>query len=168
MTTSQTVHPEPFAAVTDLADGDPLTDWRCLVGADAQIRLLTAMGDVFLLKPRGLLRRPGVFLLDTASAQLNDLQSDWQTFKERIMANPDKTVGLWLKYDLLAELTAMGKILHHGQCFSPTIPPFLGGPYQASNFEPTPWRVHLSILGQTFTQVKDLPPGTQISGFRIK
>ena len=44
-----------FAPINDLGEGDALKSWRFLVGANAQVRLLTSMGDVFLLKPHGLL-----------------------------------------------------------------------------------------------------------------
>lgn len=64
--------PEPdwLAPVTDLGDGDALEAWRFLAGDKATVRLLTAMGDVFLLRPHGLLRKEQVFLLDTGSGEL--------------------------------------------------------------------------------------------------
>jgi len=161
--------PEPdwLAPVTDLGDGDALEAWRFLAGDKATVRLLTAMGDVFLLRPHGLLRKEQVFLLDTGSGELLRVESGWQAFKQR-MAQPDEEVAHWLKYDLLCDLRDAGKILEEGQCYSPAIPPLLGGKYDVSNFEPTPWRAHLQISGQICAQVKDLPPGTPITGIDIK
>lgn len=159
--------PDPIAPVADLGEGDALESWRFVVGAKAKVQLLTAMGDVFLLRPHGLLRKEQVFLLDTGSGEMLRVESDWQAFKQR-MAHPDAEVAVWLKFDLLCDLHDAGKILEPGQCYSPTIPPCIGGKYDVSNFEPTPWRAHLQTSGQIFAQVKDLPPGTPITGFDIK
>jgi hypothetical protein len=38
---------------------------------------------------------------------------------------------------------------------------------EPDNFECTSWRVHLMPLGQIHEQVKDLPPGTPITGIDI-
>ena len=159
--------PDPLAPVTDLGDGDALEPWRFLAGDKAKVRLLTAMGDLFLLRPHGLLRREQVFLLDTGSGELRHVGADWQTFKQR-MANPDAEVADWLKFKLLCDLHDAGKILELGQCYSPTLPPLIGGKYDVANFEPTSWRLHLQVTGQICAQVKDLPPGTPITGIDIK
>lgn len=159
--------PEHFAPVTDLGHGDALAPWRFLVGPKAQVRLLTAMGDFFLLKPHGFLRRPHVFLLDAFAGQCHLVSDTWEDFKRR-MAAPDLEATSWLKFDLLCELRGAGQLLAEGQCFSATVPGFIGGRYELENFEPTPWRVHVNISGQLFEQVKDLPPGTPIHGIDIK
>lgn len=164
---AQTSQPGPFAPVTNLGEGDALGAWRFIVGNRAQVRLLTAMGDVFLLKPHGLLRKPKVFLLDTSFGQLLALECSWESFKERI-ARPDSEVATWLKYDLLCALHSAGRVLQPGQCFSPKVAPFLGGKLDVENFEPADWRVHLDVAGQIFAQVKDLPPGTPITGIEIQ
>ena len=159
--------PDNYAPVTDLGHGDALSPWRFLVGPKAQVRLLTAMGDLFLLKPHGLLRRPHVFLLDTFAGQCLLVSDTWEDFKRR-MAAPDHGVAAWLKFGLLCDLHDAGKTLTEGQCFSATIPGFIGGRFEIENFEPTPWRIHVHVSGQIFEQVKDLPPGTPITGIDVK
>jgi len=74
---------------------------------------------------------------------------------------------MWLKYDLLCALHSAGAALGQGQCFSPKIAPFLGGKMDVENFQPTDWRVHLSVSGQIFEQVKDLPHGTPITKVEV-
>lgn len=125
------------------------------------------MGDAFVLKPHGLLRRPHVFLLDTFCGELFHIEGSWDEFKRRA-ANPDSDVASWLKYDLLCEHFAAGTVLQHGECFSAKIPAFLGGKYETDNFAPMHWRMHLSIAGQLYSQVRDLPAGTRINGIDFK
>ena len=50
-------------------------------------------------------------------------------------------------------------------CFAP--PPVLGGPLDLDNVEVLDFVVALTIAGQIHEQVKDLPPGTAISGISI-
>jgi hypothetical protein len=156
-----------FAPVRDLGDGDALESWRWLVGAKAQVRLLTAMGDLFLLKPTGWFQKQKVYLLDTYSGQTRPIESDWASFKKR-MAQPDTEVSEWVKYDILCDLHAAALTLSPGECFSPKIPMILGGAFEPDNFSATDWRVHISISGQIHQQVKDLPAGTPISGIHIE
>jgi hypothetical protein len=154
--------PEIFAPIRDLDVGDALEEWRGVVGMNVKVRLLTAMGDLFVIKPGFF---GGVLLLDLCSGELCKVASSWKTFKGR-MANPDAEVSNWLKYDLLSNLHERGGGLEEGQCYSPRIPPMLGGKYEPANFEPTAWRVHVDLMGQIYQQVKELPPGTPITGVR--
>ena len=48
-----------------------------------------------------------------------------------------------------------------------TTPPALGGATTIENLEVMSFVVCLSIQGQLHRQVKDLPPGTRISGFTL-
>jgi hypothetical protein len=158
--------PETLVRINDLGAEDPLEAWRWLFGAKPQMRLLTAMGDVFVLRPKGMFGGQEVCLLDTYSGELRFVEKDWESFKER-MAAPDEAVSEWLKFDLLCELHEAGAELRSEHCFSPTIPPIIGGKFEPSNLSSTPWRVHLSILGQIHRQVRDMPPGTRITGIDV-
>jgi hypothetical protein len=48
-----------------------------------------------------------------------------------------------------------------------TQPPVLGGPVEVENVEVTDVVVSLNITGEIHAQVRDLPPGTRISGFTV-
>jgi hypothetical protein len=159
--------PEIFAPVDDLGTGDALEAWRWLVGPQTQVRLLTSMGDLFVLKRSGFLGKQEVWMIDTYSGTQVAVAPDWATFKKRI-ASPDEEVSDWLKFDLLCELREAGLVLSRGECFSPTIPPVVGGCFDCANFTATSWKVHIGISGQIHYQVKDLPAGTRINGFDIK
>ena len=159
--------PMPFAPVDDLGVGDALEDWRWLVGSKAQVRLVTAMGDLFVLKPVGFFGKQEVWLVDTYAGVQHLVAPDWATFKQRI-ASPDLEVSEWLKFDLLCEIQAAGSVLSRGECYSPTIPPVIGGKFECANFTATPWRAHIGASGQIHHQVKDLAPGTSINGIDVK
>jgi hypothetical protein len=47
------------------------------------------------------------------------------------------------------------------------IPPVLGGAIEVENIAALDYVVASSIAGQLHRQVKDLPPGTAVSGFTI-
>jgi hypothetical protein len=68
---------------------------------------------------------------------------------------------------LIVELRKAGKTLGPGQVYSFKNPPVLGGEYEVDNFEPMDIEVHFSIFGQIHRQVKDLPPGTPITGMKL-
>lgn len=158
--------PEVFAPIDDLGTHDALGAWRWLVGLDAQARLFTAMGDVFILKAAELGSIEEVWLLDTYKGEQKVVAPDWSAFKQR-MSVPDAQVSEWLKYELLYDLHASGKRLLQGQCFSPTVPPALGGKFELSNFAATPWRVHMHISSQIHQQIRQLPGRTRIQGIDI-
>jgi hypothetical protein len=157
--------PETLAPVDDLGNGDALASWRWLSGTNTQVRLLTAMGDFIVLKPMGLLRRNYVCLLDTYTGTIDRIAESWEAFKE--LLDTSELPLTWFKADLVAQLRARGLMLSQGQCYSPIHPPILGGSYEVDNFEAVPWRVHVGIMGQIHEQVKDLPPGTPITGIDV-
>ncbi|MBN2018784.1 MAG: DUF1851 domain-containing protein [Sedimentisphaerales bacterium] len=63
---------------------------------------------------------------------------------------------------LVAASKLIGKHLKPKQCYSFSIPPFLGGKYEVENLETIDVYVHFSISGQLSHQCKDLPDGTKI------
>ena len=53
------------------------------------------------------------------------------------------------------------------QCYSPFVPPVLGGEMVPSNFHAVAPIVHSAFCGQIHQRVKDLPPGTPIKGIEL-
>jgi hypothetical protein len=60
-----------------------------------------------------------------------------------------------------------GLTLKPNEVYSFAIPPILGGPITADSIETMDFDVALTIAGQLHRQVRDLPPGTRISGFTV-
>lgn len=53
------------------------------------------------------------------------------------------------------------------QCVVPRVSPFLGGSDAIGDCEVISLMVAVSLAGQIWEQVKDLPPGTKITGVRV-
>ncbi len=154
-----------FAPVRNLGEGDALESWRWLIGKSATVKLLTAMGDLFFVKPRGLLRQESVFFLDTCEGTAELASESWAEFRD-IIKSMKNVPGHWFKYSLLVELS--DKRLRDGECYSPDHPPILGGSYEKSNFRPISWEVHVDFMGQIHKQVIDLPAGTPVNTISLE
>jgi len=88
-----------------------------------------------------------------------------ESFSERL-TKPD-FVMQYFAVNLVAPLIKSGAGLEQNQVFGWIQPPVLGGEYSSDNLEPTDASVHVSILGQIFQQVKDLPDGASIGDITI-
>jgi hypothetical protein len=155
---------EIFAPVTDLGKGDALEGWRWLVGEKASVRLLTAMGDLFFVKKEGMLKKERVYFLDTGTGEVELASKSWKSFRVMI-STMEGVPGHWFKYSLLEELSEQP--LEQGNCYSPNIPPALGGEYKKENYITVSWVVHLDMAGQIHEQCKDLPQGTAINSVSL-
>ena len=140
---------------------DLLEEWRWLLGDSMQLCLVSSMGDMFLGNAEGQ-----IFWLDAGTGQLQQVAESQPEFQQ-LMQRPENA-NQWFMPQLVGDLISSGVCLGPGQCYSYKKPPVLGGKIEPGNFEPTDLSVHFSILGQIHRQVKDLPPGTEISNIDIK
>lgn len=77
------------------------------------------------------------------------------------------TDGNWLLgADLLATFRETGSPLQLGQHLSLIMPGLLGGSMEPENLRPIDPATNLYLAGQVVTQIKPLPPGTEVRGFR--
>lgn len=75
--------------------------------------------------------------------------------------------GYWLLGgDLLDAFRDTGASLSGGQHLSLIIPSLLGGSMDTENLRPIEPATNLYLAGQVVTQIKPLPPGTEVRGFR--
>lgn len=140
---------------------DLMAEWLWLAPRDAELMLPTACGDLFLRLPDGR-----VALLDTYFGTCDTVAPSYEGWKA--MLDDAARMDEWFKIVLAVDLSETGITRGPGQCFSPFVPQAIGGSWEPSNFHACDLRVHLSMLGQIHRQVKDLPPGTKISGFSIE
>ena len=68
---------------------------------------------------------------------------------------------------MVALLEARSDHLVSGQCYSYKIPPALGGSFESANVKNVSAMVHFSVMGQLHEQIRHLPPGANISHFKI-
>lgn len=145
--------PDLLAAVTLPGTGDALQSWRWRTGADAAPWLVTALGDVFVRAEDGR-----ISFLDTYVGQLTEAaaaNTDWT----RALQSPGN-LEQWFDPSLVGALRRRGLRLGPEQCYSPIEPLILGGRMEPENFEVTAWRAHVTLMGQMYRNVKDLPATT--------
>ncbi|WP_298466727.1 T6SS immunity protein Tdi1 domain-containing protein [uncultured Erythrobacter sp.] len=134
-------------------------DWGDLKPAGTVIAV-TAFGDLFVTDADG-----NVAMLDTIEGKLNPVAESPEQLLA-LLEDEQKQDELLLAGFVLGARSD-GKTLGEGECYDFTPPPILGGPMTPENFEVTDFVVKMSIAGQIFVQVKDLPPGTKIGEIKI-
>jgi len=149
---------DKWAEVADPAD--LIADWLWLVPEDAEPMLATACGDLFLQRSDGR-----IAVLDTYAGSCATVAPDYEQWKA--MLDDPEQLEAWFRGGWIIELLEAGLKREPRHCFSPFVPPIIGGTWRPSNFHACDLLVHLSVLGQIHEQVKDLPPGTPIREFRI-
>src|SRR5581483_11778907 len=132
---------ELLAPIDDLDQRDALESWHWLSGQDARPLLLTALGDLFILKDDG-----AVYFLDTYEGTLKPAGDSYEQWKVEL--NQEYNLYNWFSPLLVEKLRERGLRLQAGQCYSPVHPPVMGGAMEPDNFEVSPWFVHFHIQGQ--------------------
>jgi hypothetical protein len=146
------------APIDNPSEGEPLADWRWLVEEDAVPVLVTALGDVFVRNDRG-----EIWWLDTYGGRYDRASLDESTWRMEL-EDPTK-VQEWFVPDLIASLREGGLEPEPGECFSPILPPTVGGNMNAGNFECSPWLLHVSLAGQLHQESRKHADGTPITAF---
>jgi hypothetical protein len=140
---------------------EALTDWQWLADLAGKQPLITsAFGDVFL---QG---EDGVWFLDTVEGKLS---REWDS-PGSLQAQLNTAAGQdrYLMASLAVAASNTGLVPGDRQVLSFKVPPVLGGFFEPQNIEVSDLIVTLSIAGQIHQQIKDLPPGTPISGIQIR
>src|SRR5262249_45735612 len=103
--------------------------------------------------------------LDVTAGSVTVVARDEKAFLE--LSKDPRNADRWFMTSVIDGQAALGMVPGKNQCVSYIKPPVLGGKLTPDNLELTHLSVHLSIAGQIHHQVKDLPPGTKISGVKI-
>ena len=107
----------------------------------------------------------GFWWLDTLEGTL---ERPWATADElRDELNTEDGQDQYLLAGLVFGAANQGVVPGPDQVYSFTHPPQLGGEITLDNVEVLDFVVSLNILGQIHRQIRDLPPGTPISGITI-
>lgn len=139
--------------------GRALESWGWIGIGEKSPVFTSPFGDVFFRAVDGF------WWLDTVEATLS---RPWATAEElEATLNTPAGQDQYLLAGLAASAERQGIVPTAGQVYGFTIAPVLGGEPGLSNIEVIDFVVSLNILGQIHRQVRDLPPGTRISGFTI-
>jgi hypothetical protein len=137
-----------------------LEAWRW-IGFGTKVPLFTSpFGDVIFRT------EDGFWWLDTLEGSLTHV---WAT-ADALRADLSTADGQdrYLLAGLALGAERRGVIPAPDQIYGFKTPPILGGALDADNIETIDFVVGLHIAGQIHEQVRNLPPGTRISGFTIK
>jgi hypothetical protein len=138
-----------------------LEDWEWLLGDKYSLWFVTKFGDAFVKDKSG-----SVAWLDVTRGAITAVASDEGSFLE--LAKVPDNFERWFMREVVDGQADLGVLPGKNQCISFIKPPILGGELSPDNLELTNAAVHLSIAGQIHRQVKDLPPGTKISGVSVE
>ncbi|MDF2091025.1 hypothetical protein P0Y31_01595 [Knoellia sp. 3-2P3] len=142
-------------------DGDTLRtaleSWAW-VGLEGKTPLFTSpFGDVFLQGS------DGVWFLDRLEGALT---REWASTEElQGVLNTPEGQDRYLLLGLAVAAHETGLVPGPTELYEFRLPPVLGAPVDVSNIQVMDMTVALHLSGQLHEQVKDLPPGTEISGF---
>ena len=107
----------------------------------------------------------GFWWLDTLEGTL---ERPWASADElRESLNTEDGQDQYLLAGLAFGAANQGVVPGPDQVYSFRVPPQLGGEITLDNVEVLDFVVSLNILGQIVAQIRDLPPGTPISGITI-
>ena len=138
-----------------------LAEWRWLIDDDLSVVIVTTMGDALVTNGDGT-----IFFLDTVDARIQRVADSYDQLKE-LMVQPDN-YSRWFLPKVIEEFKTAGMSLGPTQCFSPYVQPIIGGQVTPDNYHATDLAVHFTVVGALHRSVKELPPGTPISGIDIE
>lgn len=140
---------------------EALQDWLWLRDlAELAPLAVSPFGDVILYAP------DGVWFLDTIEGTVTREWDHPAALQDAL--NTLEGQDRYLLLGLLQQATDAGLEPDDSQVLSFKVPPMLGGAFEVDNIEVADLSVTLSIGGQVHRQIKDLPPGTKISGFTVE
>lgn len=139
-----------------------LDGWQWLGGLDGLLPWFSSpFGDQFLIDEQG-----GVWYLDLIEGSLTRTWDD----RDACLATLETGDGLdtYLLAGLAEAAVGHGIVPGPDEVLAFTLPPVVGGQMNVGNLTTVPFVVGVDIAGQLHQQVRDLPPGTPISGITIE
>ena len=159
-----TIEPESIylADPGDHTVDDLLEDWRWFVGDGPwELLLVTAWGDLVIVSEEG-----EAHLLDTDNGVRCKLPGKLSSVREIFTDEDVEETFDWA--GIVADLQSpdRGGPLKSGQCFGATVPIALSGHVQPGNTARVSLLNHISIQGQLWRQLQDVPPGTAVKSVK--
>ena len=138
-----------------------LASWGWL-GLDDQVPMFASLfGDVFLRAPDD-----GWWYLDTVEGNVARLWDSQAALVEDLSTDAGR--DRYLLEALAVGAAGRGLTLGPNEVYHFMPPPVLGGTFDIANIVVYDFAVAVGLSGQLHDQVRHLPPGTSISGFRLE
>jgi len=146
--------------INDFVSEDLLEDWTWLFGNAHTLIAMNNFADMFVRAADG-----SIGIVNVTWGTMDQIAPNTGMFEQMIRdrGNQDK----WFLLDMLMQIERAGLTLGNGQCFGFKVPLRLGGKMDLSNVEVSSVSVYVSMMGQIHRQLKDVPPGTKITGVQI-
>lgn len=121
--------------------------------------LASLFGDVFLQDPTGY------WFLDTLEGSLT---RQWASQRDiQVALETEEGQDQYLLGGLAMAADARGLKLSDDEVYRFKVPPVIGGTIDLANVEVGGFVVATSFAGQLHDQVKNMPPGANITGFQV-
>lgn len=136
-----------------------LESWSFVDFAGKAPVFTSLFGDVIFQAPDGF------WCLDTVEGELS---RPWDNADElRAALNTPEGQDQYLLGGLALAAHDRGLVLQDEQVYAFEKPPILGGTFDLENVTVMDFVVAVNLAGQVHEQIRDLPPGTPITGFTI-
>ena len=132
-----------------------LRSWQWLPISGREPILVTAFGSIFLAG------QDGVWFLNTLEGTLQKVCSARAELDQ--LLNTKEGEERYCLAGFVERACREGRTLGESQCYDFSVHPLLGGKLEYENIQPTDFVVAVHIAGLLHEQVKQLPPGTNIS-----
>jgi hypothetical protein len=136
-----------------------LESWSFLELSDKRPLFTSPFGDVFFESADGF------WFLDLLAGELSRRWATESDFSSSL--NSREGQDEYLMIGLASEAESTGLLPGEAQIYSFRVPPALGGAVELGNVELGDFVVATNIAGQIHQQIRDLPPGTPISGVTL-
>lgn len=136
-----------------------LESWSFLELSDKRPLFTSPFGDVFFQGPDGF------WFLDLLAGELSRRWGSEGEFSGSL--NSREGQDEYLMIGLASEAESAGLFAGEAQVYSFRVPPVLGGAVELANVELSDFIVATNIAGQIHEQIRDLPPGTPVSGVTL-
>lgn len=137
-----------------------LSEWHWIVPAAATPLFISALGDWVFGHPDGSLWK--LCLLEGDYQQIARDAAEYNALNKSVE---------WLEQTFLAgwQVIAAGHGMQPGkdECLCWKVHPALGGRFEVANLQIMDMAVYQSLMGQLHRQLRQLPPGAQISEVRL-
>ncbi len=150
---------DPIKRFTGEQYEQALESWSWLNLAGKSPRFTSLFGDVFFEAADGW------WFLDTMDGELAQVWPAGTDVQRAI--NTTEVEDRYLSMGLARDVERRGVQLDRNEVYTLTPPPVLGGALDAANVSATDFVVAVNLDGQIHDQIRDLPPGTPITGLTI-
>lgn len=138
-----------------------LERWAWLVDRPVQPFALSLFGDLFVEARDG-----SVSIIDAMEGVMRGLTASRRAFESEVAQGSD-SAREWLLLDTVELLKERGVLVRAGQCYGWKVPPLLGAPLTTDNVEVFEIDVYQTIVSTFLEALRQVPPGTPISGFTV-